>query len=158
MWKGLLHSGCGCETPSGQGMLSCGRLCAGPGHHGTDVDGGTWQMHGLRHSGQVPTAPLFSFCKYNQVNCKLAVNLPIKNVSLSLRFMGRPRRGVFMDPGRQLCMLLRAVHTWSLRLAWLTWLSKAWRWRALAHIQCLLHPYFHAFFPHLLCSILICFQ
>lgn len=78
--------------------------------------GGTWQMHGLRHSGRVPTAPLFSFCKYDPVNYKVAINLSMKNVSLSLRFMGRTWHGVFMYAGEQLwCFFVlstRGHHAW----------------------------------------------
>lgn len=74
-----------CFTQDVVVKLPPGRVCcpvAAPaqvqGTMGQMWMGGTWQVHGLSHSGQVPTAQLFPFCKYSRVNCKLAVNLPIK--------------------------------------------------------------------------------
>lgn len=63
--------------------LPLGRVCcpvatSAQGTMGQMWMRGTWQLHGLSHSGQVPTAQLFSFCKLSRVNCKLAINLLIK--------------------------------------------------------------------------------
>ena len=114
------------NSPSGQAGAPQHRARAPSDRCGCGAPGRSMGSPAMAGAPGEALAQLFSSYKHNQVNCKLAVNLPTQKVSLNLRLIGTICCGVFLGPVKRLCTRLRVAHTWSRSSAWLTWLSEAW--------------------------------